>query len=359
MDPDGASGGSGEIRVLLRRTLPLVLLPVAVLLVGLVPTSAGTTWTEVAAAFVDVPPTVLSVLGLVWIAGLACNSVALAASLPGLTVRRALLLSLSGSAVANVLPLGGAAGVGLNYAMTRRWGFSAASFGAYTATTNVFDVAAKLVLAATAGVVLVLDGSAAALHLGAPTAWLLLLPPLLLALVLHPRSAARLGRGLDRASRGVGALVRRPVTTRLAGQLPGLAERTWAVVRTRWGRLTVGTAGYAALLALLFAGCLHVMGVDLTLPLLVAGLAADRVLTLLPITPGGVGVVEGGTALVLTVLGAAPEPVVSGVLLYRAFTYFAEIPVGGLSAMVWTLRVRASAPAEGARSPQKPETCGR
>ena len=78
-------------------------------------------------------------------------------------------------------------------------------------------------------------------------------------------------------------------------------------------------------------------GVDLTLPLLVAGLAADRVLTLLPITPGGVGVVEGGTALVLTRSGAAPAPVVSGVLLYRAFTYFAEIPVGGLSAMVWTL----------------------
>lgn len=322
------------------------------------PKSAGTTWTEVAAAFVEVPPLVVSALGLVWIAGLACNSVALAASLPGLTVRRALLLSLSGSAVANVLPLGGAAGVGLNYAMTRRWGFSATSFGAYTATTNVFDIAAKLVLAATAGVVLVLDGSNTALHIGAPTAWLLLLPPLLLASVLHPPAAGHLGRGLDRASRLVGDLVHRPVTTHLARQLPELAVRTWTVVRRRWGRLTVGTAGYLALLALLFAGCLHTMGVDLTLPSLVAGLAADRVLTLLPITPGGVGVVEGGTALVLTALGAAPEPVVSGVLLYRAFTYFAEIPVGGLSAMVWTLRGRMSASARNASGSRELETGG-
>lgn len=332
---------------------------VAALLVTLVPRSAGTTWTQVAAAVVDVPPVIVCALGLVWIAGLACNSVALAASLPGLSVRRALLLSLSGSAVANVLPLGGAAGVGLNYAMTRRWGFSAASFGAYTATTNVFDVAAKLVLAATAGVVLVLDSSTTALHLGTPTACLLLLPPLLLVSVLHPRSAARLGRGLDRVSRLAGDLVHRPVTTRLARQLPDLAGRTWTVVRRRWGRLTVGTAGYVALLALLFAGCLHTMGVDLTLPLLVAGLATDRVLTLLPITPGGVGVVEGGTALVLTALGAAPEPVVSGVLLYRAFTYFAEIPVGGLSAMVWTLRTRRSTPARDASAPRELETSGR
>jgi uncharacterized membrane protein YbhN (UPF0104 family) len=339
--------------------LPLLLLLVAALLVTLVPKSAGTTWTEVAAAFADVPPLVVSALGLVWIAGLACNSVALAGSLPGLSVRRALLLSLSGSAVANVLPLGGAAGVGLNYAMTRRWGFSAASFSAYTATTNVFDVAAKLVLAATAGVVLVLDGSTTSLHLGAPAAWLVLLPPLLLASVLHPRLAARLGRGLDRATGLVGDLVRRPVRTGLARQLPELAVRTRTIVRHRWGRLTVGTAGYAALLALLFAGCLHTMGVDLTVPLLVAGLAADRVLTLLPITPGGVGVVEGGTALVMTALGAAPEPVVSGVLLYRAFTYFAEIPVGGLSAVVWTLRGRTSAAPRRASAPGALETSGR
>jgi putative heme transporter len=330
--------GVVPIRVLPRHLFSLASALIAALLVVLVPKSAGTTWTQVGAALLAVPPLVVSALGLVWIAGLTCNSVALAASLPGLSVRRAMLLSLSGSAVANVLPLGGAAGVGFNYAMTRRWGFSAASFSAYTATTNVFDVAAKLVLAATAAAVLVLDGSTAALHLGAPTASLLLLPPLALGLLLHPAWATRIGRRLDDASRLAGHLVRRPVRTQLGRQLPELAARTSSVIRRRWRRLSVGTVGYAALLALLFGGCLHAVGVDLTLPLLVTGLAADRVLTLLPITPGGVGVVEGGTALVLTALGAAPEPVVSGVLLYRAFTYFAEIPLGGLSAVIWTLR---------------------
>lgn len=347
------------MRVRARRAAPLVLLPLAALLVVMVPRAAGTSWTGVVAALGAVPPLVMTVLAGIWIAGLACNSVALAASLPGLTVRRALLLSLSGSAAANVLPLGGAAGVGLNYAMTRRWGFSAASFSAYTATTNVFDVAAKLVLAATAGVVLVLDGSTTAVHIGAPTAGLLMLPPLSLALLLHPRWAALVGRGADGATRRVGHLVGRPVSTHLGRQLPGLAARTRGVIRQRWGRLTVGTAGYVALLALLFAGCLHAVGVDLTLPLLVTGLAADRVLTLLPITPGGVGVVEGGTALVLTALGAAPEPVVSGVLLYRAFTYFAEIPVGGVSAALWTLRGRLLPPAREAVAVPSAEVHGR
>ncbi|MEZ5191932.1 MAG: hypothetical protein R2734_05130 [Nocardioides sp.] len=45
----------------------------------------------------------------------------LRAALPGLSMRRALTLSLTGSAVANVLPVGGAAGIVLNHRMTRSW----------------------------------------------------------------------------------------------------------------------------------------------------------------------------------------------------------------------------------------------
>ena len=49
-------------------------------------------------------------LVVLWVAGLVAHTMTLTAALPGLTHRRALLLSLTGSAVANVLPLGGAAG---------------------------------------------------------------------------------------------------------------------------------------------------------------------------------------------------------------------------------------------------------
>ena len=81
----------------------------AVALLFSVPRSVGTSWASVLGAFAALPVLTLAVLAALWIAGLTCNSVALAASLPGLTTRRALALSLSGSAVANLLPLGGAA----------------------------------------------------------------------------------------------------------------------------------------------------------------------------------------------------------------------------------------------------------
>jgi uncharacterized protein (TIRG00374 family) len=338
-----------------RHVLSVVVGAAALTLVLAVPTSVGTTWGTVGRALAAVPLLTLVGLATVWLGGLTCNSVALAASLPGLTVRRALVLSLTGSAVANVLPLGGAAGIGLNYAMTRRWGFSARSFSAYTATTNVCDVAAKLAVAASAGVLLttvrstplLADGRFAGLGLA-------VLLPLLLGLLLHPTSAAAIGSAGDTLTCWAGRAVRRTVVTHLGEQLPWLARTTTALIRRRWRRLGVGTLGYAALLGLLLSGCLHAAGVALTLPLLIAVLAVDRLLTMVPFTPGGAGVVEGGMAVALIALGTPPGNAVVGVLLYRTFTYFAEIPVGGLIALVWTLGQRRPGSRDLALGPGQP-----
>ena len=310
-------------------------------LVLAVPWTAGTTWSVVARALEALPVSVVVCLGVLWIGGLACNSVALAASLPGLTPRRALVLSLTGSAVANVLPLGGAAGIGLNYAMTRRWGFSSRGFTTYTVTTNACDVAAKLVLGAVASGLLLTSGYAPALHRMVTGALLLaVVAPLVLALLLHRPSAAALGRWVDRLVARAARRSARPVRTRLGEQLPGVAGTTTALIRRRWRPLSAGTLGYVGLLVLLLWGCLHVAGVSLALPLVVCVLAVDRLLTLVPITPGGAGVVEAGMVAALIALGEPSAPAVAGVLLYRAFTYFAEIPVGGLTALVWVLGQR-------------------
>jgi uncharacterized membrane protein YbhN (UPF0104 family) len=46
-------------------------------------------------------------------------------------------------------------------------------------------------------------------------------------------------------------------------------------------------------------------------------------------------VVEAGTAAALIALGGAPAQVAAAVLLYRSFTFLAEIPVGGAWAIGW------------------------
>jgi uncharacterized protein (TIRG00374 family) len=244
--------------------------------------------------------------------------------------------------------------VGLNYAMTRSWGFDRRSFGAYTVATNVVDIGCKLVVVGVASATLLLGGGLVALPFGVRTSFemLLLLPALGLVLV-NGASAAKVGRLLDTLSAAVAKVLRRSFRSRLEQSLPRLSAATCAIIRLRWRRLTFGSLCYALLQAALLSACLDVAGVDLNAATLAGALAVDRLLTLVPLTPGGLGVVEGGMVATLVALGAPAGPAVVGVILYRSFTYLAEIPVGGLLIAGWSLRRqdRAGLDAGGAADP--------
>jgi len=68
-----------------------------------------------------------------------------------------------------------------------------------------------------------------------------------------------------------------------------------------------------------------------------AAFAFVRLISALPITPGGVGVVELGYAAVLTIGldDMTSAQVVAAILVFRAITYFLPIPLGVLSYGIW------------------------
>lgn len=312
---------------------------VAVLLVLVVPLVAGAPWAQVAAALTTVPVLELAGLALLWFAGLVAHTVTLTAALPRLTHRRALTLSLTGSAISNVLPFGGAAGIALNYRMTRTWGFDRPAFAAYTVVTNAWDVLVKLCLPALALAGLVLSGQATAGHLVAEAALatgLLALVALVGAVVLaSDRAAVAVGACLDRLLAGLLRLVRARHDLRVGGALLRVRAECRSLVRSGWPRLTTGIVVYTGSLALLLWGCLHVTGAGLPLAVVFAGFALERMLTLTGITPGGAGIVEVGLSGLLIAAGGDPVATVAGTLLYRAFTYGLEIPVGGVGLAAW------------------------
>jgi uncharacterized membrane protein YbhN (UPF0104 family) len=308
-----------------------------VALVVLLPRAVGTSWATVGGVLGRISLPGIAALTAVWIAGLWAHSFVLAASLPGLTKRRGLTLSLTGSAVSNVLPLGGAAGTGLNFAMTRRWGFTSAAFGGFLAITTLINVVAKLGVVAVALALTPIVHGASALPIGRTG---LLLMPVLAALagvvwfLASPNAAALTGRALDRL---IGVFRRRSV---LVTSLPELRISIRRVVRRGWRPMTLGMAAYLLLQLALLWLCFHLLGVSLSLPVLVTGLAVERLLTLITITPGGAGVVEVGTTAALVALGGDPAAIAAGLLLFRGFTYLLEIPVGGVTLGIWLLHDR-------------------
>lgn len=320
---------------------------VAGLLAAAVPSMSGVTWRGVVTALGGVSGVGVAVLVALWFVGLVAHTVTLTAALPTLTHRRAMTLSLTGSAVANVLPMGGAAGMALNYRMLSAWGYDAPQFATFTVVTNLWDVLAKLAVPLLVLPVVLLTPSLVLPQLGVIAAGVAVLAAVGAAVgaaaLTSPRGALAVGTAVERL---VGALLRAAGSRRRFVVTPLLVETQLAcrdVVGSSWRRLTLGMTLYTTLLLALLASCLFLTGAVVPLSVVFVAFAVERLLTLGGITPGGVGLVELGLTGVLVVLGASAAAVVPGVLLYRALTFGLEIPVGGTALVGWLLLRRRNA----------------
>jgi putative heme transporter len=311
-----------------------------VALVALVPSSSGSSWRPVLNELRGLDARWVLVLTVAWWAGLCSHSFVLTASLPGLTSRRAIGLNLAGSAVANAVPLGGALSMAVTSSMVSSWGFGTGALGAFLTVSTVANLLVRLVSGA-AGLLwltVALHGAA-----GAGTAgWLALSVLACLAGVgaclLNDRTAASVGATwthlLRRARRSDLGAVRRP-----ADGLAGIRvrRRVLRLVARSWARLSLGMVVYVVLLGLLLDLALHALGSPMPWPLVLATVAVERLVTAIPVTPGGVGIAELTLTACLVLGGAPPADAAAGALVYRVFTYFIEIPLGLAVTGVWGL----------------------
>jgi uncharacterized protein (TIRG00374 family) len=81
-----------------------------------------------------------------------------------------------------------------------------------------------------------------------------------------------------------------------------------------------------------------------------AAFAFVRLLSAIPITPGGLGVIELGLSGGLAAAGGANAQVVAAVLLFRALTFFPPIPIGAVCYVIWRRQLRRSASGDGSPS---------
>jgi putative heme transporter len=329
---------------LIRRTLHAGLsLGVVALLLGVaLPRVTGAAWGTVIHLLELLTARQVTVLLGLWLLGLYAHTFLATAALPDLTHRRALQLNLSGSAVSNLVPFGGVLGVGLNYAMVRSWGHEPGSFGPFTALTTLWNVLVKLALPVVALGLLIVVG-------GLPTPGLslaaLIAAGTLLAVIIvvvtalaSERASALLGRVFQVVGSTALRLVRSP--RQLAAEQAVLASRgrITALLRRRWHQMLFGMATYAVLQATLLWLILHMLGSSLGIVPVFAGFSFGRLLTLLVVTPGGVGIAETGSAALLVALGGDAAVVAAGTLLFTGITFALEIPVGGACGLLWWRR---------------------
>jgi uncharacterized membrane protein YbhN (UPF0104 family) len=277
------------------------------------------------------------------------------ASFPGLGFWQAAVNNQTTTSVADTIPGGGYLAVGLGYTMYRSWGFGGSAIALSVAVTGIWNVFMKLGLPVIALAILAVQGRASGgLMAGASVGvGVLVVAVGLFALVLWKKAfARRIGNGLGRALSFLRRLVRKPPIEDFGEVAVRFRRRTIDLVAGRWAALTLSTVvSHLALYFVLLLALRHV-GVsdqEITWAQVLGVFAFGRLITALPLTPGGLGVVElsyiGG--LILAGRDHADVPpevfraqVAAAVLVFRALTYGIQIPLGGATYLIWRLKGR-------------------
>jgi len=263
------------------------------------------------------------------------------AAAPVLSFLQGVVVTMSSTAIANTLPGGGALGVAVTTAMMRSWGATPGDITRYVVVTGVWSNFIKLGMPVVALGALALTGGASTGLVLAAVIGVIVLAVAVVGLVLALRSEAfarRVGRIIGGAASAVRRLVRKPPVTDLDERTATFREETADLLARRWLALTLTSiVSHVSLYVVLLVALRHV-GVtadDVTWAEVLAAFAFVRLISALPITPGGLGVVELGYAGALTAFGGGREPVLAAVLVFRALTYLLPVPFGAATYIVW------------------------
>jgi uncharacterized membrane protein YbhN (UPF0104 family) len=324
-----------------------------------------------AAVFAEVVPRIASYgsvahrLGSVswpWIVALAGGSVldivttALPwqAVLPQLSFLAALAFTQASTALTTLLPGGAPLGMALSFGFLRRLRVDRGHAAFAVALTGIWSQVMILVYPLVGAILVFATGQlsgSTAIIAGVSAAAGVLIVGLAIAALRSEGAARWLGDCAASVGARVATLFHRNPPEWSGEALARVRAERLVLLRRRWPRLTLATLANQLTAYLVFEFSLWAVGVSVgELPLGEAFLAwaIGRVLSSLPLTPGGIGVVELGMIGTLVGFGVSHSHIVAAVLLYRAVIVLPTLAVGLLSLPL--IRRLGRAPAEPGQS---------
>jgi putative heme transporter len=330
-------------RRLLRRGLSIGVVVVAFVVVLPLLADYGEVWGEVK----DLDARSIAILLAATAANLATFAPPLMAVLPGLGFWNAFAVTQASTASTYVAPGGAAVGIAFTLILLRRVGYGAASVGVAVALTGLWNQLLLLGFPALALAFLTLTGGTHALLQTVAVVGLLIFVAAIAGFAFalaSDRFAQHVGGLVWRLARWGYRIARRGELGWTADAVVRFRTSTAALLARRWHVLTIATlAGQLTVFVVLVASLrtLGVPGSDVSLIEAFAAWSLVRLLGSLPLTPGGVGVVEVGLTTLLVGFGGDDAAVVAAVLVYRFLTVVPTLLLGLVLGP--TMRKRADA----------------
>jgi uncharacterized protein (TIRG00374 family) len=322
-------------------------------------TSLSAVWDSVRA--MSTAEVVILLVAAGW--NLATYQFVMVATMPGMNMRQATVSTMTTTAVSNTVVGGAAISLGLTYAMNTSWGFSRSRTSVSLLVSGLWNNFVKLGMPVLALSLLALTSPPSTGRVIAGLAGVAGLAAcvVLLGLLLRSReAAARIGAFAGRVASALLRPFHRPPVEGWDRATAKFRDRTSLLLRARWLSITLATLVSHLSLFLVLLLSLRFAGVSEQQVGWIEALAVfafARLLTAIPFTPGGLGVVELALITGLSAAGGPRAAVAAGVLIYRALTYVLPIPLGVVTYVFWRRNTSwRRAPGTAPRTDLVPET---
>ena len=263
------------------------------------------------------------------------------AALPGLRFRQAFVLTQASTASTYVLPGGAAVGMGVSYGMLRGWGFTGRPVTLALAVTGIWNQFASLAFPVVALALLTLSKEQNPL--------LQTVAFIGVAILVIGAAGFAVGLTSDRLAKWVGnkaasittrllRIVRRGAVKWDGASFMAFRHETVGLLKRRWHVLTLSVLAGQLTVFLVLLVSLRVLDVssgEVTVIEAFAAWSLARLLGSIPITPGGIGIVEVGLTTALVGFGGKNAEVVAAVLVYRVLTIVPTLLLGLAAGATW------------------------
>jgi uncharacterized protein (TIRG00374 family) len=269
----------------------------------------------------------LAVIGT-QIAALGCFFVVQRVTLPGASWFAVVTSNLAGGALGRIIPGGAATAAAVQFRMLSQAGIDRTRIATGVTAGSVLLVAALAGLPILT-VPFVVGGLSVPTTL-AETAWLGFgVFALLFGLGALLISSDRAIRALGRAAGVIVRRVRGPEAARtIPDRLVAQRDLVKRALGQRWPEAVAAATGRWMLDFLTLVAALEAAGARPNLALALLAYCAAQLLAQVPITPGGLGVVEAGMTATLAIAGVDAASATAAVLAYRLASYWLQLPAG-------------------------------
>lgn len=264
--------------------------------------------------------------------------------LPELGFVWALRITQVSTALITVLPGGAPTGMAASFAMLRSRGIGREAAGLTVALTGIWSQLSTFLFPVVGLAAIAASGELPRTIVWAAATGLVLVAVAVgvLALALAGRRRALVVGAAVRATTAVLLrLVRRPPPAWSNTSTLRLRRATLRAMKEHGVALTLATLSNQLTGFIVLDLCLRALGIttaEVSVAESFTAWSLARLIESLPLTPGGLGLVEIGLTGTLIAFGAPHAPLVAAVLLYRALTVIPTLALGTLAGATWKLR---------------------